>query len=212
MLVIHILFKVDSSEPKMSCQGGRQTATASATVPATQQALATNTAQQNLRSTGRDGSDAIPDAEVVVKSFEGFLSFILSVSIFGASIFTVIVSDIADPAEISKSPRFDRETVRMFLALAWLLFVVALGIAGFSLSVVTIRRERVRNGSDQAWNVRWKRLGLASSFVLQTCILGAFMFLSLAVVAYTEGGGWAAVACTSAACVVALIFLLWQCP
>jgi hypothetical protein len=99
----------------------------------------------------------------------------------------------------------------VFLALAWLLFVVALGIAGFSLSVVTIRRERVRKESDQAWNIRWKRLGLASSFVLQACILGAFMFLSLAVVAYTEGGGWTAVACTSAAGVLALGLLLWQC-
>jgi hypothetical protein len=87
--------------------------------------------------------------EIVIKSFEGFLSFVIGVSIFGASTFTVVVSQIQDPSDLYAKPRFTAETVRTFLAIAWLLFILALGIVGFSMSVVTFQREHAKAGQER---------------------------------------------------------------
>src|SRR5579859_3097453 len=82
--------------------------------------------------------------EIVIKSFEGFLSFVIGVSIFGASTFAVVVSQIANPSDLYAKPRFTAKTVRTFLAISWLLFILALGIVGFSMSVVTYQREHAK--------------------------------------------------------------------
>jgi hypothetical protein len=135
-----------------------------------------------------------PKNEESEKSFETFLSFVLSLSIFGASIFTTVVSEIANPNEINASARFARETVRSFLGIAWLLFVVALGAVSFSMSASAYIREHptieVKGGSKLKWE-------LIASSLIQISVITAFLFLSLALVAYTEIVGWIAVGLTS---------------
>jgi hypothetical protein len=149
--------------------------------------------------------------ERVIKSFEGFLSFTVGISIFGASIFTVIVSEIADPTGLSANARFGLKTVRAFLAISWLLFVLALGIGGFSMSVLAYARENTSaTGSDVERIREWEPLGLLASSIIQALIIGAFLFLSLVVVAYTGAVGWVAVALTSAIATLALVNLAIQ--
>jgi len=135
-----------------------------------------------------------PRNEESEKSFKTFLSFGLTLSIFGASTFTVVVSEIANPSEINASARFARETVRSFLGIAWLLFVVALGAVSFSMSARAYVREHptieVKGGSKLKWE-------LIASSLIQISVIAAFFFLSLALVAYTEVVGWIAVGLTS---------------
>lgn len=49
-----------------------------------------------------------------VKSFQEFLSFVLSLTIFGALTFAVVVFEIANSNDLSPSPLFSRETVITF--------------------------------------------------------------------------------------------------
>ncbi|KID84179.1 hypothetical protein MGU_08593 [Metarhizium guizhouense ARSEF 977] len=146
----------------------------------------------------------------VVKSFDGFLSFILSLSIFGASTFAVIVSEIANPSDVVANPRFTRETVRTLLGVAWLLFVLALGLVAVSMSLLAFQREHAETGFDSLWRHIWERLGLVASSLIQLLVIAAFLLLSLVLVAYTEAVGWVAVALTLTAAVFASISLSVQ--
>ena len=83
-----------------------------------------------------------PYVQQSVKDFETFISFILSISIFGASTFAIIAGQMADPADLWKPdpPPFYLSTVRVFLGIAWLCFVLALAVAGYSSSILVLRR------------------------------------------------------------------------
>lgn len=143
---------------------------------------------------------------VTVESFQFFLSFIVGISIFGASIFATIVGQMQDPIQLNPHAYFSMQTVRIFMAIAWLFFIAALGVAGFSSSVLV--REKEKNGNlTENWRKRWKKFGLAVSFMLQTLVIGAFLFLSLGLVAYAEVVGWIAVAITIGAAGIAIT--LW---
>ncbi|TFB02529.1 hypothetical protein CCMA1212_005598 [Trichoderma ghanense] len=138
-------------------------------------------------------------SEAVTKSFEAFLSFVLTVTIFGASIFTVIVSDIPDPAAVSPEPKFSKQTIRTFLAISWLLFAVALSLGAFSMSVYYAQREKAGQGFTEEQIRKLRPLGVLASSMLQILIIVAFLFLSLVLVAYAEVVGWVAVAFSAAA-------------
>ncbi|KAF2495909.1 hypothetical protein BU16DRAFT_526450 [Lophium mytilinum] len=148
--------------------------------------------------------------EAVVKSFEGFLSFVIGLSIFGASTFAVIVSDIANPSTISENPQFTRKTVRTFLGIAWLFFILALGIVALAMSLLAVQREHTKAGFDGPWRRTWERLGLLASSFIQLLVTVAFLFLSLVLVAYAEAVGWVAVAFTSATAVFTVLSLAVQ--
>jgi hypothetical protein len=125
------------------------------------------------------------------KSFwDSFSKGCIGISTFGASIcFTVIVMDLPDPVEIRKSSpsrlakkiHFGRETVREFMAIAWLMFLLTLGFA--LISQMKLRKSLTGQG------VSLRVLGL----VLNGLIISAFMFLSLAVAAYVPDVGMAGV-------------------
>lgn len=146
----------------------------------------------------------------VMKSFEGFLSFVLSLSIFGASTFAVIVSEIANPSELGANPRFTRETVRTLLGISWLLFIVALYLVAVSMSLLAFQREHAKPLSDGIGKHTWERLGLVASSFIQLLVIAAFLFLSLVLVAYTPAVGWVAVAFTSIAAASAFVLLAIQ--
>jgi hypothetical protein len=145
-----------------------------------------------------------------IKSFEGFLSFVLSLSIFGASTFAIVVSQIANPSEVNPNARFTRESVRSFLGIAWLLFIFALAIVAVSMSLLAYKREHPISGFQGVWKQRWERLGLVASSLIQLSVITAFLFLSLVLVTYTEGVGWAAVALSLTAAVFAIVSLAVQ--
>jgi hypothetical protein len=109
---------------------------------------------------------------------DGYLTGIIGVSVLGGQItFTVLVSDIADPAAANNAPTFHKETVRTFIGISWLLFTACLGISVLVKTVLSDPGER-----------RWlvERLG-ARRFDLSVV---PFLFLSLAVVAYLPVVGW----------------------
>ena len=134
----------------------------------------------------------------LLESAKIFLSFTVGVSIFGASIFTVIVSEIAQPGKPPSNERFDERTVRTLLAISWLLFVLALGIGGVSINLLTGTGENPQF---------WSRLKIRSLILLlQSLIIGAFLILSLVIVAYTGDVGWVAVAFSSVAELIAVIY------
>jgi hypothetical protein len=63
--------------------------------------------------------------------FDNYLKVIIGVAVLGAQItFTLIVTDIADPASLGNAtPAFDKETTRLIIAISWLFFTCTLGVA-----------------------------------------------------------------------------------
>ena len=170
-----------------------------------------NSSSMPTSSSARDPKTSADTGSLeTIKSFEGFLSFVLSLSIFGASTFAIVVSEIANPSEISPNARFTRETVRSFLGIAWLLFIVPLGIVAVSMSLLAYKREHPTAGLEGVWNQRWERLGLVASSLIQVSIIVAFLVLSLVLVAYTEAVGWVAVALSSTAAAFTIVSLAAQ--
>ncbi|KAK4951623.1 hypothetical protein LTR28_006838, partial [Elasticomyces elasticus] len=112
--------------------------------------MSSNTKDGNRTTASVPSSPILPKSsvhppsagELVVKAFESFLSFMGGIVIFGASTFAVVVSEIANPAEFTHRLRFERKTARTFIALGWLLFVLAFGVADFSMSILTTQREK----------------------------------------------------------------------
>ncbi|KAF8861542.1 hypothetical protein BDZ45DRAFT_556437, partial [Acephala macrosclerotiorum] len=121
-----------------------------------------------------------------IKEFQLFISFIFSISIFGASVFAIIVSQMADPADIWKPrpPPFTLQTVRNLLAVSWLCFILAIAVAGYSSSYLTIHRQSAKGNYDEVWRRRWERVGIACSIALHFLMIAAFMCMSVALVSY----------------------------
>ncbi|KAK1765093.1 hypothetical protein QBC33DRAFT_545719 [Phialemonium atrogriseum] len=174
-----------------------------------------------ITSDGKDAGTLLTPAskvsnahvELSVKDFQTFISFIFSISIFGASTFAVIVGQMTDPADIWKPgpPPFTMSRVRTFLAVAWLCFVLALAVAGYSSSVLTLWRQRAGGEYDGAWVRKWDAFGIAASALLHLLIVMAFLFLSLALVAYVGVVGWIAVGFSSLALFFVAQLSIFQC-
>ena len=133
---------------------------------------------------------------------DGYLKGIIGISILGGQItFTVLVSDIADPAEIVRSPTFPKETVRNFIGISWLLFVVLLGISVFLAILLADRRERdwlLRTLGPR----RFRSVYSAVTFFLNILSVAPFLFLALAITAYLPVVGWIGTAFVSILTVV----------
>ena len=143
---------------------------------------------------------------------DGYLKGIIGISVFGGQItFTVLVSDIADPADVVRSvpanadpaftPTFPRETVRTFIGISWLLFIISLGISVVLKMLLSDRNER-------EWLVQklgardFRRLYSVVTFILNTLSVAPFLFLSLATAAYLPVVGWIGTAFVSLLTVV----------
>ncbi|KAK4445603.1 hypothetical protein QBC34DRAFT_413122 [Podospora aff. communis PSN243] len=147
-----------------------------------------------------------PRVQQSIKDFETFISFIFSISIFGASTFAIIAGQMTDPIDIWKPdpPTFHISTVRSFLGIAWLCFVLALAVAGYSSSILVLHRQSAGGVYDEKWGKAWDRFGIVSSVVLHLLLVCAFLFLSLCLVAYVGAVGWVAVGFSS----LAILFVL----
>lgn len=168
-----------------------------------------------LKTAQRQWSEGEPKEELHVKWFEVFLPATIGIATLGSSItFASIVSPMEDPihltpnnADALTNALFTREAVREFIGISWLLFRIALGISSFAALLLNFNRASVKKGfaTDDS---RYTILGAFLLILLEGLILGAFSFLSLALVAYSEKVGWAAVA--SSVTTFVLIFLgIW---
>jgi hypothetical protein len=159
---------------------------------------------------------ASDNAERVFNWLDGYLKALIAISVFGGQItFTVIVSEIADPAALSSTSTdaktnsfFGMETVRMFVALSWLFFMVELGIAALVKILLMDENMKVLT---RTYAARRKKSFLyiysGLTFLLNGLPLVAFLFLALAVAAYVPVVGWIGVGLISLFTIA--VFLLW---
>jgi hypothetical protein len=155
-------------------------------------------------------------AERVLNWLDGYLKALIAISVFGGQItFTVIVSEIADPAALSPTSTdaetksfFGIETVRIFVALSWLFFMVELGIAAL---VKILLMDEYMKGATRTYFARRKKSFLyiysGLTFLLNGLPLVAFLFLALAVAAYVPVVGWIGVGLISLFTLA--VFVLW---
>lgn len=184
-------------------------ATVVTTPPLTKSIPTTKETELLNRATPSDPSSTSmsdPHVEQSIKDFQLFISFIFSVSIFGASTFAVIAGQMTDPVDIWRPapPPFQLSTVRAFLSVAWLCFILSIAVAGYSSSILTVMRQRASGVYTRAWAYAWDKIGILVSVVLHLLLVTAFLFLSLALVAYAGAVGWVAVGFS----VIAIIFVI----
>jgi hypothetical protein len=151
----------------------------------------------------------IPRQERMIEEFQVFVTFVFAISIFGVSTFSIIVGEMTDPKELWEDPWFSLQTVRTFLASAWLLFILTIATATYSLSMLVVMRQRYE-GLMPEWTKKWNGIGIVASALMSHGIVGAFLCLSLALVAYVPVVGWLAVGCTSLFIVCSLSLTLFQ--
>jgi hypothetical protein len=132
-----------------------------------------------LRRRGHAPLSGKTHGESAAKFFEGFFPSVIAISTLGASItFTVIVSSLPEPKQT-----FAEETVRTFLAIAWLLFILGLTLGTFLGSGMIFHSDEVRKGFEldsQSARIRW--WGIMTILVLEMIIIGSFLLLSLVVI------------------------------
>lgn len=124
---------------------------------------------------------------------DGYLKAVIGISVFGGQItFTVLVSEIADPAGGSSpgsTPTFHKQTVRTFIGISWLLFVLSLGIAALMKTILSDPRERIWL-SKCLGTKRFRRLYSTLTIMLDVLTITPFLLLSLVTVAYLPVVGW----------------------
>lgn len=137
-----------------------------------------------MSTTARDGT-------VTAEWFDTLFKAIIGISTLGAGFtFGTIFGDIGPNVP---PPNFDPDHVRRCLAACWLLFVLALAVASFAGTLLALDKDWIKRAQDEG------RMLLPSliSLLLQLLIVGAFVAASLAIAAYDQGVGWAAVALTT---------------
>ncbi|KAF5505538.1 hypothetical protein CGCS363_v004487 [Colletotrichum siamense] len=137
----------------------------------------------------------------------------LTISIFGASTFAIIAGQMEDPAKLwkPKQPPFTLPTVRRFLAVGWLCFILTIAIAGYSSSLLTILRQQAQEAEDKSWHRNWDKIGIVASAMMHLFIVLAFLFLSLGLVAYVGALGWVGVGFSSLAGAFVIGLSIFQC-
>jgi hypothetical protein len=135
------------------------------------------------------------------------------IATFGASItFQVIIQQLPNEHSINQDGDhpFTYNQAQAFLAIAWLLFIVSLGLASFSLGILAINRdsfqEKVRNGGKN----RIELICMIASFALQSLMLAAFFYSSLAISAYSRNPGITAAILVGIMWILALILWIVQ--
>ncbi|KAK3329205.1 hypothetical protein B0H66DRAFT_526599 [Apodospora peruviana] len=167
----------------------------------------------------------------LTETFQGSISFVISTATFGAALFSLVVSQIREPQPphgggSSSSSYFGIDTIRVFLALAWLSFALCLAIVGFSLTFLKVLNKKTASsknssttrvkkkanaaGEAAADNLNeerfWHAVGLLIWALLYGLITLAFVFLSLVLVAYVGTVGWVAL---GFACLVGILSVVW---
>jgi len=167
--------------------------------------LAQENITDSVNNRNKNGIDSTNNTEQALRWWDEFLRHTITISVFGGSItLTVIVQAIQDPAELNKDSRFHHDTVRIFLTVAWLLFVSALALALVSSLLLPFEHEAVNRAFGGGLPSIVGVLFHVLSVLLCAVLLGAFIMLSLCVVAYVEVVGWIGFGVTSVTAIIAL--------
>ncbi|KAJ9645636.1 hypothetical protein H2204_001217 [Knufia peltigerae] len=148
--------------------------------------------------------------------FNGLFSTAIAITTLGASItFSYVLSnDTAAPT--SKHPAFSQYQVQQFLAISWLLFLLALAFASLGSTLLTFFKNHWiadwdgANGETAQMTVQM--YGVIASGLLGGLIIGAFALLCLVVIPYSAGVGWVALAFTTFFGLVIFFAVMHQVP
>ena len=152
----------------------------------------------------------------VARFFTGLFTTVIGISSLGTSVtFSyVLTNNTSSPR--SAQPFFNVDQIQLFLAISWLLFLLALANASLGSTVLTFFKEH--------WTKDWDGVnGKASQFEVQmyavfavglmgALIIGAFVLLSLVVIAYSAVVGWVALGFTAFYGLVIAVGVLHQVP
>lgn len=161
---------------------------ASLTRATTDLTIATNALRQ---STDQDHEErSATDCGGVLPEFaKGLFTGVVFLSTFGGSItFQTIIQDLGTGEDENPGHRFSRRRARTFLAISWVLFTVDLGVSAILIAMLYLYRGRSQNSWADSFFVR-----VVSFMFLPGVLIGALLFSSLAVTAYSEPTGWTAV-------------------
>ncbi|KAJ4244571.1 hypothetical protein NW762_014426 [Fusarium torreyae] len=149
---------------------------------------------------------------VNLEFFRFFVVTMITISIFEASTFAVIMGEMTDPAEIwaPRSPTFTLKTVRLFLAISWLAFAMSIALAGYTGSFLALLQQKAGGEIDDGMIQKWTPAGLVVSALLHLLIVTGFLFMSLSLVAYVGALGWVIVSFSSLMYLVVFYVLMTQ--
>ncbi|KIY02196.1 uncharacterized protein Z520_02334 [Fonsecaea multimorphosa CBS 102226] len=149
----------------------------------------------------------------VTAFFSGVFTTIIGISTLGASItFSYVLSNN------TSTPRavFDVEQIQEFLAISWLLFLLALAIASLGSTILNFFKDHWTadwdglNGKTSQRSVQW--YAVVAAGLMGGLIIGAFVLLCLVVVAHTTIVGWIALGFTSLFGAIIFVALMHQAP
>lgn len=151
----------------------------------------------------------------VTTFFNGLFQTIIAISTLGTSVtFSFILTT---STQLSMPSAYFSETqVAGFLAISWLLFLLALAFASLGSTLLTFFRahwERDWDGEHGRHSQLEVQLyAVLVSGLLGGLIIGAFIFMCLVVVAYSPVVGWVALSFTGWFALVIICAVLWQIP
>lgn len=141
----------------------------------------------------REHSARNDDVDTLITYFQGYFKIIIGVTTFGGSVtFSIILADL--PSESNIPPTI----VRDFVAISWLLFIVGLAEACIFTALLNFYGKHIRTEWGVSENhTKWAWLATVVSTVLSFPLMGAFIFMSLAVMAFTKRVGISGLVITS---------------
>ena len=153
----------------------------------------------------------------VTTFFAGLFQTILAISTLGASItFNYVLSGPGSNTPKPSTRRFSANEVQLFLAISWLLFLLALAFAAAGQTLLTFFRRHWEEDWDgkrgKTSQTTVQMYAVSASAILAGLVVGAFMLLCLVVVAYSSIVGWIALGFTSFFGFIMLISIINQVP
>jgi hypothetical protein len=129
--------------------------------------------------------------ERLASYFENFFKTVIGIATLGASItFSKIVQAPLAPFD---DFGYSKYTIQWFLAISWLLFVLALAFTSFFASLLSLYRPQAVKAFGSGVSIERRKVmwyvTLVSSLLFGLTI-GAFVFVSLVVVGYAGAVGW----------------------
>jgi len=151
----------------------------------------------------------------VVTFFNGLFQTIIAIATLGTSVtFSFILSSQTDLS--NPTAYYSQATVATFLAVSWLLFLLALAFASLGSTLLTFFRAHWVHDWDgehgRRSQLEVQLYAVLASSLMGSLIIGAFIMLCLVVVAYSPIVGWIALAFTGWFGLVILISVCWQVP
>ncbi|EXJ62137.1 hypothetical protein A1O7_02570 [Cladophialophora yegresii CBS 114405] len=152
----------------------------------------------------------------VAAFFKGLFTTVIGISTLGTSVtFSYVLSgDATHPR--SADPEFDLRQTQLFLAISWLLFLLALANASICSTLLTFFKDHWiadwdgMNGKTSQFEVQMYAVSAAA--LMGALIVGAFVLLSLVVAAYSAMIGWVALGFTAFYGLIIAMGVLQQVP